>query len=830
MIFTRIAATLTFLIGILFIPSAANAATGGAVIPGQARADATLDSIGLYWPIQGDDNLNSTMVLEYRQAGSATWQLAAPAMRAEPLTVANGSMLGLNYWAASALFLEQGTSYELRATITDPDGGGTTTTLNSATTASLTNGHTFVDRYVAPGSGGGSGSATDPFLGLQAAADAAEPGNRFIVTAGTYDPFTLTTSGQDGAPIVFTNLGDVSDVVIDGDDINSGVVTIGRFDRITSYVSVSNFTIRNGRWGVDAQNTQYLDIIGNYITDVGFGVYNRRDKDQERHQVVCDNTITGRTPWPGSGIPSERGIDLRGWGHTVCNNTVSNFGDCVSVQPFTGPSYGNDVYGNDASRCVDDGIEVDYNQANVRVWANRVVNARMGVSIQPIRGGPAYVLRNELVNLESNSIKINNDPSGFLIAHNTAIKLNNAFDEGSSGWTNGRLRNNALFGNRYAFELSSVSPSGFRDFDYNGWSTTRTGSDPWFKWENMRYTRLGDLPPGVEDHGVELALSDLMNASLPVATSIAVDPDSVDLRPKAGSPLVNAGQVLPNINDLWVSDGQPDLGVYELGQPLTTYGPGSGLGNGGGNDGEPTPRAVEEMARNQLSDQVTRLYQAYLQRPPDAAGLAYWRAERASPTALQSISEVFADSPEFRARYGQLSNAQFVDLIYANVLDREPDVEGRAYWNTRLETDLTRGGLMVGFSESAEFVAKTGTVRPATITEGRIWRLYKAYFLRDAEQEGFDYWLAQSSGGLLLREISDEFALSDEFTSQYGQLTDAEFVDLVYRNVLDRSPDPSGRTYWISRLESGLNRGELMIGFSDSVEFVLSTDTLPSSN
>ncbi len=535
MSFARIAAALSFMMGVLLVPSAANAAAGDAIIPGQARSDATLDSIGLYWPIQGDDNLNSTMALEYREAGSTIWRPAAPAMRADPLTLVNGSALGLNYWAASALFLEQGTSYELQATINDPDGGSVTTTLNSATTASLTDGHTYVDRYVAPGSSGGSGTAGDPFLGLQAAADDASPGDRFIVAAGTYAPFTLTTSGQAGAPIVFTNLGDVSDVIVDGGDINRGVVTIGRFDQITSYVSVSNFTIQNGRWGVDAQNTQYLDIIGNHINDVGFGVYNRRDRDEERHQVVCNNTITGRTPWPGSGIPSERGIDLRGWGHTVCNNAVSNFGDCVSVQPFTGASYGNDVYGNDASHCVDDGIEVDYNQANVRVWANRVVNARMGVSIQPIRGGPAYILRNELVNLQSSSIKVNNDPSGFLIAHNTAVKLNNAFDEGSSGWTNGRLRNNALFGDRYAFELYSVSPSGFRDFDYNGWSTTRTGSDPWFKWENTRYTRLSDLPAGVEDHGVELSLSDLTNASLPMATNIAVDPDSFDLRPEAGS-------------------------------------------------------------------------------------------------------------------------------------------------------------------------------------------------------------------------------------------------------------------------------------------------------
>ena len=144
-------------------------------------------------------------------------------------------------------------------------------------------------------------------------------------------------------------------------------------------------------------------IEDNIIRDVDFGVYNRRGSGDESNQTVCNNTITGRTAWPQAGIPSERGIDLRGTGNVACYNRVTYFGDCISVQPSTGPSYSNDVYGNDAAYCVDDGIEVDYNRANVRVWRNRVTNARMGISVQPIYGGPAYLFRNELFNLESES-------------------------------------------------------------------------------------------------------------------------------------------------------------------------------------------------------------------------------------------------------------------------------------------------------------------------------------------------------------------------------------------------------------------------------------------
>jgi hypothetical protein len=44
---------------------------------------------------------------------------------------------------------------------------------------------------------------------------------------------------------------------------------------------------------------------------------------------------------------------------------------------------------------------------------------------------------------------------------------------------------------------------------------------------------------------------------------------------KAGCNAVDAGAVLPNINDGFTG-AAPDLGAYELGQPLPAYGPRGG--------------------------------------------------------------------------------------------------------------------------------------------------------------------------------------------------------------------------------------------------------------
>lgn len=107
-----------------------------------------------------------------------------------------------------------------------------------------------------------------------------------------------------------------------------------------------------------------------------------------------------------------------------------------------------------------------------------------------------------------------------------------------------------------------------------------------------------------------------------------------------------------------------------------------------------------------------------------------------------------------------------------------------------------------------------------TATHHSIARLYRAFFLRDADQGGLDHWVPKyRTGELCLSDIADSFAGSPEFESTYGPLGIPEFVRLVYVNVMHREPDPAGYTYWANRLAGGLGRGGMMIGFSESPEF-----------
>lgn len=240
---------------------------------------------------------------------------------------------------------------------------------------------------------------------------------------------------------------------------------------------------------------------------------------------------------------------------------------------------------------------------------------------------------------------------------------------------------------------------------------------------------------------------------------------------------------------------------------------------------DPAPAPVELAPTGVLTGQVSRLYEAYFERPPDEAGLVHWRRELASGTSLAAVSAGFAGSAEFLERYGRLDDAGFVRLVYRNVLGRDPDRQGYDHWTSMLAQGLSRGAVMVGFSESPELVAATQTAPPMGSVEAAVRRLYRAVFLRPADAAGLAHWTAQHAAGLPLASVASAFTASDEFRSRYGGVDDATFVDLLYRNVLGRSPDAAGAVHWRSLLGAGLPRGDLVVHFSESTEHLLLTDT-----
>ncbi len=121
---------------------------------------------------------------------------------------------------------------------------------------------------------------------------------------------------------------------------------------------------------------------------------------------------------------------------------------------------------------------------------------------------------------------------------------------------------------------------------------------------------------------------------------------------------------------------------------------------------------------------VTRSYLAYLDRPPDPSGMAYWVGQLRNGRTIGSLDDGLAGSPEFRQRQAGLTDGRFVDDLYATVLARTPDPGGRAYWVGRLGTGSTRAQVVAAFAAEPESITATSPDVDVTIaTVGLLGRL-----------------------------------------------------------------------------------------------------------
>ena len=109
-----------------------------------------------------------------------------------------------------------------------------------------------------------------------------------------------------------------------------------------------------------------------------------------------------------------------------------------------------------------------------------------------------------------------------------------------------------------------------------------------------------------------------------------------------------------------------------------------------------------------IAAQVARLYDTAFGRLPDTGGLSGWTTSiEAGSTTLSQVAGDFVTSPEFLATYGALNASDFVTALYVNTLHRQPDQAGLAGWVNALAGGVSRGDVVVGFSESPEHMANT---------------------------------------------------------------------------------------------------------------------------
>ncbi|RAJ91010.1 hypothetical protein LX87_05351 [Larkinella arboricola] len=539
----------------------------------------TLENLGFEWYIDGDENRNATVKVEYRIAGSGNkWKKGMPLLRIGGEHIERA---GINYttphmFAGSILEVNPNTKYEARFTLEDPDGveGEAVKEINVSTRAepkAASGGrirHVYSQYYTGekekpnyPGlvaAYGGSENTKGDWNVV--AEDVVQPGDIIKIHGGLYQgvllnypdwhniPFDgtyfFTAKGTAERPIVIEAAGD-GEVIFDG----AGAAILFNV-MATEHHIFQGLTFRNAGRVFDAGRKHLagasdLTIRNCRFENVGEGIVT--EYAGSKNFLIQDNVLLGRDdryrlygwsahregliPYGTHLLDSYYGIKVYGPGHVIAHNSIAFFHDAIGISTYGTPekeqelkAVSIDIYNNDLHLMVDDFIEADGGVHNIRIMRNRGVNAaENGISAQPVFGGPAYYIRNILYNVPlGGALKIHGGVPGLTAYHNTFITENNA----GSKYPNSNYRNNLILGtdgpvNVAAFPFTTA----YSVADYNGYRPNQGHQSPenqfiWFspRGEQAGFKTLMSLTKasGLEAHGITVDYDIFENLQKPI--------------------------------------------------------------------------------------------------------------------------------------------------------------------------------------------------------------------------------------------------------------------------------------------------------------------------
>ncbi len=596
----------------------------------------TLLNLGFEWAIEGDANRNATVEVRFRKSGTAAWRAALPLLRigGERVFRERESMNYVvpQGFAGSILNLEPGTAYECEFTMKDPDGvSGQSVqraTVTTRTEPKPYQGGRVLHVYPADH----EGPKLEPsFIGLKAAyygegrgdwtnvrMKKAQPGDTILVHAGLYRPdrlnyvdplsapFTgstyLTLKGTAEKPITIKGAGD-------GEAIFDGAGNHKLFDVMaTAHHIIDGLTFRNTEIAFfagekDLGGAVNLTVKNCRFEDIGVGIWTESADSKDFY--IADNLLLGREDrqrmigwnqagqrsagiYPSHLLRSFFAIKVYGPGHVIAHNAVAYFHDGIDISTYGPPepelerqASSIDIYNNDIHLSNDDFMESDGGLHNIRVYQNRGVNAaHNGYSAQPIFGGPVYFIRNIAYHVPAaNVFKFNAAPAGVIAYHNTMIGEQGAKDP----YSNTHFRNNLILGKeapgRPVMVWANATPN--YSSDYNGYRPNKNVAKNYSflapqpgKFQD--FATLDELrkATGQEMHGIEVDFDIFENLAPPDPAQRYKVYHAMDLnfRLKPGSKAVDAGVLLPTVNDNFTGKA-PDLGAVEVGVPEPHYGP-----------------------------------------------------------------------------------------------------------------------------------------------------------------------------------------------------------------------------------------------------------------
>ncbi|MTI42468.1 uncharacterized protein DUF4214 [Roseibium hamelinense] len=273
--------------------------------------------------------------------------------------------------------------------------------------------------------------------------------------------------------------------------------------------------------------------------------------------------------------------------------------------------------------------------------------------------------------------------------------------------------------------------------------------------------------------------------------------------------------------------------AHEIGHTLGLKHPGQ---YSGFDEGPFLPGSEDNRANTIMSYNDTHL--STLKAPFDQLALQYLYGEPAISGQLVFGQETYTYYGASRSEIMGTSHSEY--FVLPRVWQDTYSVDGAAGTDTvsfkQNYSGLNRDQFIVTSSDSGVTVGLDGVQFALAAVEriefddgqvafdldgsaGQTYRLYQAAFDRTPDDIGLSHNVNLMDNGLSILEMASAFIGSEEFQKTYGTNVDnTAFLTLLYQNVLDRGPDDDGLTGWLSLLDGGTSREEVLFGFSESAE------------
>lgn len=234
-------------------------------------------------------------------------------------------------------------------------------------------------------------------------------------------------------------------------------------------------------------------------------------------------------------------------------------------------------------------------------------------------------------------------------------------------------------------------------------------------------------------------------------------------------------------------------------------------------------KAEETEDLTYAGDFVTRLYINMLGREPDSEGLAFWIDSLVSDRLDGTeVADGFFFSSEFTRISCSISDEEFLNRMYITILGRQPDAQGYDSWLTKLAAgEITRTEIYYHFLDSDEWhrIVSAHDILSGHYQVGQfVDRMYDVVLNRQADSAGRKGWCdALISGTNDAVQMSYGFFFSKEYLEK--NKSDEEYVRDLYRALMGREAEPTGLSAWLAVLNRGETRLHVFNGFAVSKEF-----------